>query len=91
MKEFTFKNQIEGTLFERDLHLPLNLNGKVVSRGRYNLLVSIRDVSLFSKGIKAHRFWKLKDVKAYFGATGSTLKVLEQLNQYKELRIPEEI
>tara|TARA_R100000951_G_C2531088_1_gene146414 strand:- start:191 stop:466 length:276 start_codon:yes stop_codon:yes gene_type:complete len=91
MKEFKFKNQIEGTLFERDLQLPLNLNGKVVSRGRYNLLVSIRDVSLFSKGIKAHRFWKLKDVKAYFGVTGSTLKVLEQLNQYKELRIPEEI
>ena len=77
--------QIEGTMFHADLGKDLNVNGGAMPRGVWNLILSIRDVSLFTKGIKPHRFWKLKDVKAYFGVTGGKEKVLEQLNAYKEL------
>jgi hypothetical protein len=67
------------TQYEQDKYAVINFNGKPMSRAYYNLCISVRDVSLFSKGIKAHRFWRLKDVKRYFGVTGGTLKVLEQL------------
>jgi hypothetical protein len=84
--------QVNGTQFEKDMSVPLSINGQESSRAYYSLIVSIRDVSLFSKGIKAHRFWKLKDVKTYFGVTGGTDKVLEQLKAYKEaLWIPKEV
>jgi|DEB0MinimDraft_6_1074348.scaffolds.fasta_scaffold06227_5 hypothetical protein len=78
------QKQINGTQFQKDLEVEMLINGNVSSRAYYNLVVSIRDVSLFSKGIKAHRFWRLKDVKAYFGVKGGTDKVLEQLKAYKD-------
>jgi hypothetical protein len=72
----------EKTQFEKDLDRPINLNGNQSSRGYYNLVVSIRDVKLFSKGLKPHRHWRLKDVKWYFGLTGGTQKVLLGLEDY---------
>jgi hypothetical protein len=72
------------TQFENDLNLSLSINGSQSSRGYYNLVVSIRDVSLFSKGMKPHRHWRLKDVKNYFGLKGGTEKVLEGLKSYLE-------
>ena len=46
----------------------------------WNLLCSIRDLTMFCKhGMKPHRHWRLKDVKAYFGIKGSKEKILEQL------------
>lgn len=71
------------TPFEEDMSNSINVNGKDIPRGYYNLLICIRDVSLFSKGIKPHRNWRLKDVKWYFGIKGNTEKILEQLNQIK--------
>lgn len=71
------------TRFEEDLRVPINYNGTDIPRGYYNLLLSIRDVSLFSKGIKPHRHWRLKDVKWYFGISGNTEKILTQLELIK--------
>ena len=54
----------------------------------WNLVVSIRDVGLFTKGIVPNRHWRLKHVKEYFGLKGSKEKIYHQLQemleQYKE-------
>jgi hypothetical protein len=78
------QKQINGTQFQKDLEVEMSINGNQSSRAYYNLVVSIRDVSLFTKGIKPNRFWRLNDVKAYFGVNGGKDKVLEQLKAYKE-------
>ena len=81
------KNEIMNTKFYKDLTNPeavTSLNGNPLPYAMWNLALSIRDVSLFSKGIKPHRFWKLKDVKTYFGVTGSTENILSQLKQLQE-------
>ena len=67
------------TQFEQDLDNPISINGNQSSRGYYNLIVSIRDVSLFSKGIKPHRGWKITSVKKYFGMNGNPQVFLEKL------------
>ena len=87
MKVETMVKQIEGTRFQSDLGNVFSFDGNPMSRAYYNLVVTIRDVSLFSKGIKPHRFWRLKDVKAYFGVKGGTDKVLKQLESYRDLML----
>lgn len=56
-----------------------NRCGDNVNIGVYNLIVSTRDLKLFTKGIKPHRNWKLKDVKNYFGLRGDKHKILKSL------------
>lgn len=77
------------TQFEKDNETTINYNGKDIPTGIYKLLFSIRDVELFCKGIKIHRNWRLKDVKWYFGVTGSKEKVLEKLKAIKEEKFAE--
>jgi hypothetical protein len=91
MTEAKFLKQIEGTQFEVDMDDDLSVNGNPMPRGVWNLILSVRDVSLFTKGIKAHKNWRLKDVKWYFGVTGGKVKVLEQLRAYKDLLVPAKI
>ena len=45
----------------------LNNSKTGVNMGIYNLICSKRDLTLFCKGIKPHKNWRLKDVKTYFG------------------------
>jgi len=59
----------------------MNVNTKPMSRGMWNLILSKRDCSLYSKGIKPHRNWKITDVKRYFGIKGSASEMAEQLNE----------
>ena len=54
----------------------LNANNQI---GIYNLITSISGVKLFNKGIKPNRHWTLKSVKNYFGLTGNTKSILQQL------------
>jgi len=89
MTEKKIISQIEGTQFQADLTTPLMVNDNNFGKGLYNLIISIRDVSLFIKGIKPHRFWRLKDVKAYYGLVGGKEKCLEQLKAYKEFLVEE--
>lgn len=63
----------------------ISVNGKPMARGYWNLILSIRDVKLYSKGIKAHRFWKISDVKYYFGLKGGAEKMACQLEELKEI------
>jgi len=72
------------TQFEQDIAVPLQINGKQSNRGWWNLVVSIRDLKLWAKGIKAHRNWKVTAVKEYFGLTGNNRqKLVEQLEAIK--------
>lgn len=80
-----FKEQIKGTLFEQHLAHEMTVNNSPSSLGYWNLILSIRDVKLFTKGIKIHNKWRLKDVKNYFGITGDKHKVLKQLENYKQI------
>jgi hypothetical protein len=81
-KQMSFK---QGTQFMRDLEIPMKINGNDSLRGYYNLVVSIRDLKLFCAGMKPNRFWRLKDVKEYFGITGNKESVLADLKYALEV------
>ena len=83
MKKETFLKQIKGTQFEADLSNDLNVNGAPTSKAYWNLILSIRDCKLYSKGIKINRFWKITDVKTYFGVKGNAQAIAEKLEQYR--------
>lgn len=68
-------NMAEDCQFLKDLQD----NSSNVNRGIYNLIISIRDLMLYSKGIKPHRNWKITQVKKYFGITGNVNAMLEKL------------
>ena len=72
------------TQFERDLIVPLSINGNSSCRGWYNLVVSIRDLGLWKIGMKPNRHWKISDVKRYFGIKGNVDSCIDQLNKLKE-------
>jgi hypothetical protein len=76
------------TQFETDLDRPFNINGGNSNKGFYNLVVSIRDMKLYQIGMKPHRFWKIGDVKAYFGVKGNKESVLKQLVALKDKHFP---
>lgn len=76
------------TLFYLDLidkSKQINVNSVPTSKGYYNLIVSIRDLSLYSKGIKPHRYWKISDVKTYFGIKGTATQMHLQLCEIRDL------
>jgi hypothetical protein len=85
LKEFI--KEIKGTQFESDFGNELNVNGAPMSKAYWNLILSIRDCKLYSKGIKPHRNWKITHVKAYFGVKGNAVAIAEKLEQYRELLV----
>lgn len=56
----------------------ININGKEIPRAIWNLILTKRDLSLYTKGMKVNRQWKVSDVKKYFGIKGSGYKLYEQ-------------
>ncbi len=76
------------TGFERDKGVMFTYADKNGSRpmswAYWNLVISIRDVGLFTKGIKPYGGWKFGWVKEYFGVKGRKDKVYEQLIQMLE-------
>ena len=79
----TMIKEINGTQFQADLGKSIKVNTGQMPVGYWNLITSIRDVKLYSKGIKPHRMWKIGDVKWYFGVKGDASKIAEVLEQYK--------
>ena len=68
--------------FLQDLEIEPNVGGH--NPALWNLMTSIRDLKLYTKGIKPHRKWKISPVKKYFGMNGKPevfLQKLETLNQ----------
>ena len=63
----------------------LDTNFMGTNKGLYNLMISIGQVTLFSKGIKPTQKWTLKSVKEYFGIRGNTQSVLAQLKTLNQI------
>ena len=82
--------EINGTKFQEDLGKGIDVNGKPMPVGYWNLIISIRDCKLYSKGIKPHRMWKISDVKWYFGVKGNAKQISEVLEQYKAALLEEQ-
>jgi len=61
----------------------LNVNNGTMPLGYWNLIISIRDCKLYSKGIKPHRNFKITNVKKYFGLIGDASKLVVQLEEIK--------
>ena len=70
--------------FFEDLESSLNEH-RNYNLGLWNLSLSIRDLKLYSKGIKPHRRWKITPLKEYFGITGSADKMLTKLERINEI------
>ena len=83
MNKEQFLKEIKGTKFETDLTSTMSVNGAPMSHAYWNLIVSIRDCKLYSKGIKPHRNWKISDVKWYFGVKGGAEVIAKKLEQYR--------
>lgn len=63
----------------------LLVNSSPMSLGYWNLICSIRDVSLYSKGIKVHRNWKITDVKNYFGLRADATTLASKLKELRDI------
>lgn len=66
--------------FLKDLETP-----NPVNKGIYNLMITRRDLSLYIKGIKPHRHWKISEVKKYFGINGNKETLLNKINLLHEV------
>ena len=53
--------------------------------GLWNLSLSRRDLTLYCKGIKPNRKWRITPVKKYFGMTGHKEVLLEKLHRLNEI------
>ena len=62
----------------------IEVNGSEMMKAHYNLIVSIRDCGLYAKGLKPNRFWKITDVKKYFGLKGNAEKIYNQLVRLRD-------
>jgi len=68
----------------------IDVNGRPMARAYWNLILSIRDVGLYSAGIKPHRHWKITDVKTYFGIKGDAKSMKVQLEDIRDYLTQEE-
>ena len=57
----------------------LTVNGTNTGQAVWNLMLTKRDLSLWTRGIKPHRHWKVTDAKNYFGIKGNRDKLLSQI------------
>jgi len=76
------------TQYEKDQEVKISTNNGFITKGNWNLILSKRDVGIFCHGMKPHRFWKLSDVKAYFGLKGGKESILAQLTKMVEENEP---
>lgn len=64
-----------------DFENTINVNGKPMTHGQYNLIISKRDIGLYVKcNMKPNRNWRVSDFKAYFGLKGNGEKLLIRFN-----------
>lgn len=68
----------------------ISVNGKPMLTAIWNLLVSKRDVSLYTKcGMIPTRGWKVSTVKKYFGIKGTGQKLMDDFMALYNQIIPE--
>jgi hypothetical protein len=67
-----------------DENKAINVNGSMMPKGYYNLIITIRDLGLYEIGLKPNRHWKISQVKAYFGIKGTATQMRAELKAIKE-------
>ncbi len=67
-----------------DENKAINVNGSMMPKGYYNLIITIRDLGLYEIGLKPNRHWKISHVKAYFGIKGTATQMRAELKAIKE-------
>ncbi len=87
------KNKVKKTQtpFEVELNSGpvISVNGINMPKAYYNLIISVRDLKLWKIGMKPHRFWKVTDVKRYFGLTGNDrTQLIKQIEDLKTKHEP---
>lgn len=60
----------------------LSVNGSNMGMAIWNLIITHRDLKLYSGGIKPHRRWQLTPVKNYFGIKGTRNTILENYKKF---------
>jgi hypothetical protein len=76
------------TQFYRDLtdeSKTLNVNNGTIPLGYWNLILSIREVSMYAIGMKPHRNWRITNVKQYFGVKGDAKQIKTQLEEIRDM------
>ena len=70
--------------FKGDLRTPeVSYAGKKIDYFGYQLATSKYQISLYSKGIKPTRHFKITDFKWYYGLKGNNEKLLEQFEEVR--------
>jgi len=70
--------------FKGELRTPeVSYSGKKIDYFGYQLATSKYQLSLYSKGIKPTRHFKISDLKWYYGLKGNNEKMLEQFEEVK--------
>ena len=70
--------------FNRELRTPeVSVAGKKIDYFGYQLATSKFQLSLYSKGIKPTRHFKITDFKWYYGLKGNNEKLLEQFEEVR--------
>ena len=68
----------------KTIHIASSQGSRDIKFCLYNLIIASSQMSLYTKGLKPHRHFKVSDIKAYFGLKGSSAKVNEDLQSLKE-------
>jgi hypothetical protein len=79
------------TPFEQELASPetISVNGNPMSYGIYNLIITKRDLSLWTKiGMKPTRHWSVTPVKKYFGITGNGKTLMDNFMKIYDKYLP---
>ena len=56
-----------------------------VNPGWWNLTISVRDLKMWTRGIKANQNWKVSDVKSYFNIRGNKDSLVTQIEAIQRL------
>jgi len=65
----------------------MSVNGKDMPKAIWNLILSKRDIGLWSRGMKPHRGWKVSDVKWYFGIKGNREKLVIEMQKLCDIHL----
>lgn len=71
----------------------VNVNGKDMPTAMWNLILSKRDLSMYirtNNRLKPHRFWKITDVKKYFGISGNGQPLMDAFLRLYNQVVPQE-
>jgi hypothetical protein len=79
------------TPFETELNsgTTISVNGNPMPTAIYNLIISKRDISLWTKiGMKPHRGWNVSAAKKYFGIKGNGQNLMDEFTKIYDKYYP---